>query len=136
MKLILQIAAGVLLALAILAVGAAIVERYEVYKLEQKIAAIQEERLAKEALKKHQAELSLQQKIEARKMKMLEAQENRRKLAIQQQKNKAKHDAWIEFFEPREDCHQYQNDEHMVDCVEYRSLKKQEFESLYSQGKL
>ncbi|MCW3171385.1 hypothetical protein [Shewanella subflava] len=134
MKLILQIAAGVLLALAILVLGAAVVERYEVYKLEQKMAAIKEERLAKEALKIRQAELSLQQKIEARKVKILEAQENRRKLAIQQQKNKAKHDAWIEFFEPREDCHQYQNDEHMVDCVEYRNKKKSEFESRYRAG--
>ncbi|MCT7942426.1 hypothetical protein [Shewanella holmiensis] len=134
MKLILQIAAGVLLALGVLVLGAAIIEQYEVYKLEQKLVAIKEEQLAKEALRKRQAELALQQKIEARKVKILAAEEKRKKIAIQNERNKAKHDAWIKFFEPREDCHQYQNDEHMVDCVEYRNKKKSEFESQYRAG--
>tara|TARA_R110002050_G_scaffold152577_1_gene280060 strand:+ start:2109 stop:2351 length:243 start_codon:yes stop_codon:yes gene_type:complete len=42
-----------------------------------------------------------------------------------------KQEAWLRIYKPRPDCETYTSDEHMVECVEYRSEQLRKFEFAY-----
>ena len=86
---------------------------------------------AKHAIQVRNVQLSKQEKIEQRKQEII-AERNRKQRAIKKAEDeKFKQEAWLKIYKPRPDCETYTSDEHMVECVEYRSEQLRKFEFAY-----
>ncbi|GGP37234.1 hypothetical protein GCM10009347_01490 [Shewanella algicola] len=131
MKLIIQIALGILLAYAVMGLGFLAFTAYVEHEAKMQIQEALMEVKAQQAIQLRNIKLSKQEKIEKRKQEII-AEQNRKQRAIKKaEDDKLKQEAWLKIYKPRPDCETYTSDEHMVECVEYRSEQRRKFEAAY-----
>ncbi|MCE9679335.1 hypothetical protein LZP69_09125 [Shewanella sp. AS1] len=133
MKLIIQIALGILLAGVVVAVGELVVISYAAYQADLYLK--QQSQLAQQKLLAQQ-EAEKQRKIEAYKKKYLAEQKSiqtRRKAADEYSKRQR---AWKSYYVTPESCKSFKNEKHMVECINHKAEAKQEFDRLYATGNM
>jgi predicted oxidoreductase len=131
MKLILQIAVGILLAFSVMGLGFMAFTAYLEHEAKLQVQEALMEIKAKQAIQLRNVQLSKQEKIKQRKQEIIAAQNKRQQSIKQAENEKLKNEAWLKIYRPRPDCETYTSDEHMVECVEYRSEQRRKFEAAY-----
>jgi ABC-type phosphate transport system auxiliary subunit len=129
MKLVLKIAAGILLAgfilflLRLLILGAAITSIHnaadDALKRQKQLIAERQERA------KEEERIKLERELQAAAQARLEAE-----------RTSLKNQAWSKYYQDPEECLVFQSDAHMVKCVDHKKKARREFERLYEQGKI
>jgi hypothetical protein len=122
MKLIIQIALGIILAGIIIFAANTAYKNYANYTLDKSIQGITERN---------------KKVAEAQKLALLQ-KEQRHKARIEKEQRLRvnKHFSWIKYYKEPEDCQVFQSDKHMVECVNHKMRAKREFEKLYSSRSL
>jgi len=129
MKLVLQVAAGILLASLI-----AIALRFVL--ISAAVSSIKD--VTDDALSRHKQLLAEQQE----KAKNEERMNNERqrqaaeKARLEAEKARLKAEAWRRHYHDPEDCLVFQSDAHMVKCVDHKKRARTEFDRLYDQGRV
>jgi fumarylacetoacetate (FAA) hydrolase family protein len=127
MKLVLKIAAGVLLAGIITFAARAAYLSYAAHVATEALreaVAEQQERAAKiQAEGEEQASLKRLQEQRAREAARKRSQERAKKLR-----------AWNDYYVAPKGCEIFKSDSHMVECINHKMRAKGEFEKLYESG--
>jgi hypothetical protein len=131
MKLIIQIALGILLAFSIMGLGFVAFTAYVEHQAKLQIQEALMEVKAQQAIAFHNTQLSMQEKIDLRKQEIISEQNKKRQVMRKAENDRLKNEAWLKIYKPRPDCETYTNDDHMVECVEYRSEQRRKFEAAY-----
>ena len=129
MKLVLKVAAGILLASLIL---------FAMRLLLLGAALNSMKNITNDALDK-QRELSVQRQEKAREAERMNMERDRRdreKARMEAEAKRLKALAWNQYYQEPKDCLVFQSDTHMVECVDNKKKSRKEFDKLYDQGKI
>jgi len=123
MNLVIKIALGVILAVVIMGISAALIEFYAEQEMQESLQR-QQNRIKQQ----HEAKLR-DQKIQ----RLLTIKENEKK-AEDQRSARAKQQAWYAWYNKRESkgCDNWQSDRHMVECINKKMDLKSEFETVWN----
>jgi len=129
MKLILKIAAGILLASLIL---------FGLRLLVLSAFLSGMKNIGDDALnKQRQLMVERQQKEkETERMKIERDRQAKEKARLEAEAKRQKALAWGKYYQEPEDCLVFQSDAHMVACVDNKKKARKEFDRLYDQGKI
>lgn len=129
MKLILKIAAGIILASA---VGLIV----KMLFLSAMLNGVNE--IARESMEKQrQAAAATEEKLRQQKLQAMERDRKAKELTRLEAEYKGKKDAaWRKYYNDPEDCLVFKSDAHMVECVANKKKARNEFNRLYDRGVL
>lgn len=129
MKLVLQVAAGILLASLIV-----LVLRFVL--LSAAVSGIKD--VTDDALNRHNHLIAEQQEKakDEERMKIEQQRQAAEKARLEAEKTRLKAAAWSNYYQDPEDCLVFQSDAHMVKCVDHKKRARREFDRLYDQGKI
>lgn len=129
MKLILKIAAGILLASLILfGLRLLVLSAFLSGMKNVGDAALDKQR---------QLIVERQEKTkEAERIKIERDRQDKEKARVEAEAKRLKGVAWSKYYEEPEDCLVFQSDAHMVECVDSKKKARKEFDRLYDQGKI
>lgn len=129
MKLVLQVAAGILLA-------SLVVFALRLVLISAAVSGIKDiTDSAVDRQKQLIAELQEKVKEEAR-IKLERERQGAEKAKIEAEKARLKAQAWSKYYQDPQDCLVFQSDAHMVKCVDHKKRARTEFDRLYDQGKI
>jgi len=127
MNLVIKIALGVILAVVIMGISAALIEFYAEQEMQE---SLQRQQKQKQNRIKQQHEAKLRdQKIQ----RLLTIKENKKK-AEAQRSAREKQQAWYAWYNEREPsgCENWQSDRHMVECINKKMDLKNEFKIVWN----
>ena len=122
MKLILQIAVGILIALGVVYTGKLAITYYVAH--EAKLAL--EETRAQQEREREVARLAAQKRSRLAKEKK----------EMRDKREAAFNKAWLAYYIPPFGCDTYRSDAHMVECINHKMRAKAEFTKSYNSGAL
>jgi hypothetical protein len=129
MKLVLQVAAGILLASLIVFV-------LRLLLISATVSGLKD--ITDGAIDRHNQLIAEQQeKVKEEKRKKIEHERQAaEKARVEAEKAKLKAQAWSKYYQDPEDCLVFQSDAHMVKCVDHKKKARTEFDRLYDQSKI
>lgn len=129
MKLVLKVAAGILLASLIL---------FAVRLLVLGAALNGIKNVTDDAVdKQRQLIVERQQKAEeAERIKSEQDRQDKEKARLEAEAKRLKAVAWSKYYQESEDCLVFQSDAHMVECVDNKKRARKEFDRLYDLGNI
>jgi len=127
MNLVIKIALGVILAVVIMGISAALIEFYAVQEMQESLQRQQKQKQNR-IKQKHEAKLR-DQKIQ----RLLTIKENEKK-AEAQRSAREKQQAWYSWYNKREPkgCDNWKSDRHMVECINKKMDLKSKFETVWN----
>ncbi|MCR6650944.1 MAG: hypothetical protein NVV73_05320 [Cellvibrionaceae bacterium] len=129
MKLVLQVAAGILLA-------SLVVFALRLVLISAAVSGIKD--ITDSAVDRQKQLIAEQQekvKEEAR-IKLERERQAAEKAKIEAEKARLKAQAWSKYYQDPQDCLVFQSDAHMVKCVDHKKRARTEFDRLYDLGKI
>mgnify|MGYP000417925460 CR=1 FL=1 len=126
MNLVIKIALGVILAVVIMGISAALIEFYAIQEMQESLVRQQKQKQAR-IKQQHEAKLR-DHKIQ----RLLAIKENKKK-AETQRIVREKQQAWYVWYNKREPkgCDNWQSDRHMVECINKKMDLKSEFNKMW-----
>lgn len=129
MKLILKIAAGIILAFVVVLILRVVIVGFMLNGANE----IARERMDKQ----RQAAASKEQRVRQEKQETVERDRKAKELARHQAEYRRKKDeAWRNYYIDPVDCLVFRSDRHMVECVDNKKKTRNEFDRLYDRGAL
>lgn len=129
MKLVLQVAGGILLASFIVFV-------LRLVLISAAVSGIKD--VGDDALNRHNRLIAEQQEKakEEERIKLARERQAAEKAKVEAEKERLKALAWSKYYQDPQDCLVFQSDAHMVKCVDHKKRARTEFDRLYDQGKI
>lgn len=129
MKLVLQVAGGILLASLIVFV-------LRLVLISAAVSGIKD--VGDDALNRHNRLIAEQQEKakEEERIKLARERQAAEKAKVEAEKERLKAQAWSKYYQDPQDCLVFQSDAHMVKCVDHKKRARTEFDRLYDQGKI
>ena len=136
MRLIWNIALGIVLGSFLLFVGRVIVQWYMVGIVTASVEEIAE--TANEFADRQQERIREREylRMEAERRKREQQQADARQRRPDQLRAQQKDQAWTRWYQEPQGCDNWESEKHMVECINHKMRAKKEFERLWRQGKI